>query len=90
MTENQFQAFLAATRNTGQGNVQRPKAKEPDTYEGAKDKLRIFLAQCEGYFAVKGYGDHHDEIKSPYVESLLRGLAGQWIMLFQDGQKQRE
>jgi len=61
------------------GGTRKPKANEPEVYQGEGDKLRGWLAQIIVYYRTVGWQNGHDEDKIPYATSLLRDDTGTWI-----------
>ena len=61
------------------GGTRKPKAKEPELYQGERHKLRGWLAQLIVYYRTVGWQSGHDEDKILYATSLLRDDAGTWI-----------
>ena len=61
---------------TIEGNMRRPKIKEPDVFRGERVKLRECLAQMKVYFRLVGWAEGHDTEKILYTTSLLGGSAG--------------
>jgi len=58
------------------GGTRKPKAKEPELYQGERQKLRGWLAQLIGYYRTVGWQNRHDEENILYATSLLWDDAG--------------
>jgi len=58
------------------GGITKPKAKEPEVYQGERHKLRGWLAQLVVYYRTVGWQSGHDEEKILFATSLLRDDAG--------------
>jgi len=58
------------------GGTRKPKAKEPEVYQGVRHKLRGWLAQLIVYYRTVGWQTGHDEQNILYATSLLRDDAG--------------
>jgi hypothetical protein len=71
LTEEQLQRLIRG--------APRPKVKEPETFDGKPDKLRIFLVQLRLYFQSVNWQEGHDNEKILYAASLLREGAAKWI-----------
>ena len=61
---------------------QRPRVQQPSYFEGERTKLRIFLVQLGIYFDALGWNEDQHHKKITYAKSLLRGAAGQWLVLW--------
>ena len=64
---------------------QRPRVQQPSHFEGERMKLRIFLVQLGIYFEALGWNEDQHHKKITYAKSLLRGAAGQWLVLYVEG-----
>src|SRR6195952_1835235 len=51
------------------GGTRRPKAKEPEVYQGERHRLRGWLAQLVVYYKTVGWQDGHDEENILYATS---------------------
>ena len=72
LTQDQVQQIIQSLS----GGARKPKIKEPDIYQGERQKLRGWLAQLLVYFRAVGWTDGHDDEKFLYAISLLRDDAG--------------
>ena len=52
--------------------VKEPKAKDPETFHGQRNKLTAFLTECEIYFSVQSSCFTSDSIKINFMISYLR------------------
>lgn len=59
--------------------VREPKIKSPETFDGTRKDLRRFLAALKIYFQSVGWQTAHNEEKTLYAVSLLRGGAATWV-----------
>ncbi len=69
MTENQ----QARQQTPNVETPREPKAKEPETFDGKKEKLNEFLTSCHLVFRLQPSRFPNDEIKISYMISFLRG-----------------
>jgi len=65
--------------------AQRPRVQQPSYFEGGRTKLRIFLVQQGIYFEALGWTEDQHHKRITYAKSLLRGAAGQWLVLYIEG-----
>jgi len=80
LTTEMLQILLAAHDRPPQTSY--PKLQDPEPFEGEKAKFKTFLAQCELKFRTEGNRFNHDEKKTGYMSSLLRGVAWNWVETF--------
>jgi len=59
-----------------------PKLRDPEPFEGEKEKFKTFLAQCELKFRTEGNRFDDDEKKTGYAASLLRGVGWNSVETF--------
>jgi len=85
LTTEMLQTLLAARNRPLQNRY--PKLRDPDGFEGDKEKFKTFLAQCELKFRTEGNRFDNDEKTTGYASSLLCGVAWAWVetILNQDG-----
>ena len=76
------------TITTIEGNMRRPKIKEPDVFKGERFKLREWLAQMKVYFRLVEWAEGNDTETIVYRTSLMRGSAGTWMMHYIEVLKQ--
>jgi len=80
LTTEMLQALLAARDRPPQNSY--PKLRDPEPFEGDKEKFKTFLAQCELKFRTERNRFDDDEKKTGYASSLLRGVAWTWAETF--------
>jgi len=85
LTTEMLQTRLAARDRPPQNSY--PKLRDPDPFEGDKEKFQTFLVQCELKFRTEGNRFDDDEKKTGYASSLLHGVVWTWVETFlnQDG-----